>query len=862
MTSSNGGSVVNQAFEKALQNHLDQWKSDPRSFPLCATLEDLRSEVEEHGNNYRKTRVSSYTSKLSKLIDRFEGFFTVVDTFVSSNPTIAALVWGGFRFIIRIVSEYSKFFERIMNSLEAIGQKLYFYQRYATAIYKHSDRVMTTLADVYGDILTSFMTIKKIFINSKNCIRNSYMIPIQIYRFGSVFEGVIKSLDDRHTLLNAEVEHADRETNYADREEHAIDKWRKQMDHLQSLLRFNGSECGEKHEQSKNKAFPSSGPGTWLLGQYEYQEWRDSQSVESGRLFWLHGLPGSGKTVLTSIVIEDLKRNKRPGSILAIFYCDYKFDEKTQTDYILRSLLEQLLHSFDGSLQAAPPVVHEVLAEFSTARSVTEIPLTDVIIRLANGCEDVTVVIDALDECQDRRKILTLLRQPPSSVRLFVTSRNEDDIRRSFRSYPELWEQEVRPDDVASDIRNYIVRTLDDHLLEFPNFADRSLIHTIIDTLVEKANGMFLWVYFQVTNILECDTNDDIRDTLHNLPKGLEETFIRCLKQIDRHSSKDRLRRLLHLVVCYGSIGIDDLVSLINIDEMDDHWSRQRTINDVSALISRCSHLISTIDFMGQLSFTLSHLSVYHFLSSDPQSFDSAVRTLPQYHFYPIFDAYMAIANTFGRSHHIDGAPELLGAKAQFIQSFHWHPNFLPRAAELLTTMFNAPLMENMQPSLVFPNATHVKIINSRFFSALDEYYILTSQTSAKFSRGPYFWTDVFPHPLIELTIGDECRLVDATLGIHIQPDHRGGTRPVEDFFPTEQTHVTLEDLDFIWARTNNWTIHPSVGIIRNKTTIRAMFPAPTSYRIEGGNFDSITGGDICIHHGTQMSPVNHWIAP
>jgi hypothetical protein len=116
------------------------------------------------------------------------------------------------------------------------------------------------------------------------------MIPIQIYRFGGVFEGVIKSLDDRHTLLNAEVEHADREANHADREEHAIDKWRKEMDHLQSLLRFDGSECGEKHDQSKNKTFPNSGPGTWLLEQDEYKEWRDSRNVESGRLFWLHGL--------------------------------------------------------------------------------------------------------------------------------------------------------------------------------------------------------------------------------------------------------------------------------------------------------------------------------------------------------------------------------------------------------------------------------------------------------------------------------------------------------------------------------------------------------------------------------------------
>jgi len=102
MTSPNGGSLVNRAFEKALQNHLDQWKSDPCSFPQSATLEDLRSEIKELGNNYQKTRVHSYTSKLSRLIDRFERFFKVVDTFVSSNPTISALVWGGIRFIIQV----------------------------------------------------------------------------------------------------------------------------------------------------------------------------------------------------------------------------------------------------------------------------------------------------------------------------------------------------------------------------------------------------------------------------------------------------------------------------------------------------------------------------------------------------------------------------------------------------------------------------------------------------------------------------------------------------------------------------------------------------------------------------------------
>ena len=191
------------------------------------------------------------------------------------------------------------------------------------------------------------------------------------------------------------------------------------------------------------------------------------------------------------MVIEDLKRNKCHGSVLASFYCDYKFDEKTQTDYILRSLLEQLLHSFDGSFSQVPPVLHDILAEFSTARSVNEIPLTDVIIRLVTSCEDVIIVIDALDECQDRRCTLDLLRQLPSSVHLFVTSRKENDIKLSFLSHSQIRIQEIRPNDIKSDVRRYTIRTLHDHLDQYPSFVqDSSLIHTIIETLVEKANGM------------------------------------------------------------------------------------------------------------------------------------------------------------------------------------------------------------------------------------------------------------------------------------------------------------------------------------------------------------------------------------
>ena len=191
------------------------------------------------------------------------------------------------------------------------------------------------------------------------------------------------------------------------------------------------------------------------------------------------------------MVIEDLKRNKCHGSVLASFYCDYKFDEKTQTDYILRSLLEQLLHSFDGSFSQVPPALHDILADFSRVRSVDEIPLTKVIIKLATSCKDVIIVIDALDECQDRRCTLDLLRQLPSSVHLFVTSRKENDIELSFQSHSQIRIQEIRPNDIKRDVRKYTIRTLREHLHQYPSFVqDTNLKHIIIETLVENANGM------------------------------------------------------------------------------------------------------------------------------------------------------------------------------------------------------------------------------------------------------------------------------------------------------------------------------------------------------------------------------------
>jgi hypothetical protein len=165
-------------------------------------------------------------------------------------------------------------------------------------------------------------------------------------------------------------------------------------------------------------------------------------------------------------------------------------------------------------------------------------------------------------------EILPELHQLSDCIRLFITSRDEDDIRESLRRYRKH-ELLISMGDTRDDIKRYVVGTLDNHMRANPSFVrNRSIIGDIIRTVVEQANGMyvedhwyilscerlaynfprFLLVCFQLKNILECDSDARIRKELGNLPKGLGETFVRVIRMHPGNVSCVFYDRLLNTV--------------------------------------------------------------------------------------------------------------------------------------------------------------------------------------------------------------------------------------------------------------------------------------------------------------------------
>lgn len=73
------------------------------------------------------------------------------------------------------------------------------------------------------------------------------------------------------------------------------------------------------------------------------------------------------------------------------------------------------------------------------------------------------IVIDALDECEKRTKFLPALKLLSECVSLFITSRDEGDIRMSFGEYTSL-RVSIEPSYIDGKIQEFIQEEIKDRL--------------------------------------------------------------------------------------------------------------------------------------------------------------------------------------------------------------------------------------------------------------------------------------------------------------------------------------------------------------------------------------------------------------
>ncbi|KLU90038.1 hypothetical protein MAPG_09005 [Magnaporthiopsis poae ATCC 64411] len=262
-------------------------------------------------------------------------------------------------------------------------------------------------------------------------------------------------------------------------------------------------------------AVPSLGTPSQLLRCDEWKKWSSANTIP--RLLWVHGIPGAGKTVLTSFAIRQLESQHEAGNNA----------ESDAAPVVFKLCFQRAAH--------VPKLVRR---RHSKNNRPTVPELTESFRDVCGRFYLVFAVIYGLDESDSRDQFLRTIRSlvlddsGSENLRLLVASRNEVDIRDEFdRLGSASAKISMTNDYVDEDIRRFIYNTI----LSNRSFMGRcgpGLCQRVETKLVRGAQGMFRWAWCQLDEITKLHTEGDIRDALERLPKTLDDTYERIINKI------------------------------------------------------------------------------------------------------------------------------------------------------------------------------------------------------------------------------------------------------------------------------------------------------------------------------------------
>jgi hypothetical protein len=201
----------------------------------------------------------------------------------------------------------------------------------------------------------------------------------------------------------------------------------------------------------------------------------------------------------SSTIVKDIDVMRKAGlASLAVFYCDFREDQKKDLRGLLSSFLVQLCQQFDSYC--------DVLFKFYSEHAKgSRHPSNDGLVGCLRdilklpGFPPVYLVVDALDECSNssaipspRSKVLNLFEELINSrfpnLRMCVTSRPETDIENVldpliFHSVSLHGQSEQK-----RDIEEYIKSVINTHPKNRRWKAEHKQL--VIDVLTKKADGM------------------------------------------------------------------------------------------------------------------------------------------------------------------------------------------------------------------------------------------------------------------------------------------------------------------------------------------------------------------------------------
>ncbi|KAE8364266.1 hypothetical protein BDV27DRAFT_157996 [Aspergillus caelatus] len=327
------------------------------------------------------------------------------------------------------------------------------------------------------------------------------------------------------------------------------------------------------------------GTGKWFLDNPKFKMWVASSS----QTLFCPGIPGAGKTMMASMVVNHLRSKFLHSSSsqhdkigIAFIYCSYERQSEQKSDDLFSSLLSQLALEENP----IPPSISKLYNRHHQGRARPSLrEISDELCSTIAKYSTVFIVIDALDECRDnttRKNLLSELfqLQQITDIRLMLTSR--PNILPEHHSILNIHADE-------KDIQQYL-RSQMNHLSRVVE-GDETLQHEIQARILESANGMFLLAQLYITSLEDKHTKKAIYRQLDKMVtghQGLDQAYNGAFRRI----RGDLAKELLSWVVCARKLLTGD--ELLHALAVEPGTRSLDTTNfcDLQEIVSNCAGLV------------------------------------------------------------------------------------------------------------------------------------------------------------------------------------------------------------------------------------------------------------------------------
>src|SRR5258706_8224508 len=341
-----------------------------------------------------------------------------------------------------------------------------------------------------------------------------------------------------------------------------------------------------------------------------------ANELDTRNIYWTHGLPGIGKTVLAHSICKKLHNKQR---LAGAFFCQRDDMNMSEIRNILPTLIFKLAEKF-------PPfrrIVADRLRSNGdlTSKSMEDSLFLDFICNLLRHPKHALVfVIDALNECGDVRKrpvLLKVLSEAASHapwLKIIITSRPEDEIQHFFNCLPQSSYSgyDLATDQEAGADLQTFTRSQFDEVAQTWCLSPPWPEQPLFDGVISQANGLFIFIKTLVLALEQCEDPEEtlkavLQDSADTGLKPLYNLYSNILK-VRRVPSNAEFRQSIGVLLAatpYRTLCDESIAELAGVrPNLVKKW-----VNDLSSLLYR--------DEAANGGIRVRHLSISDFFVSN-----------------------------------------------------------------------------------------------------------------------------------------------------------------------------------------------------------------------------------------------------